>query len=154
MGWGAQDVWRSKRERNEATGGAEGRGLLGPKRGLNAAGYEGLNEVFRKQPFSVFIQSLRAFRLALFSWFGGSGVLFYLVCLVGLVGLVCFLFCFLKWKRVQWGCFFLFLLSWFVDFWSLEVTFSMILVSLGRLWTCLVPGGPGRRPCRNAPLHG
>ena len=29
----------------------------------------------------------------------------------------------------------------FVDFWSLEVTFSMLLVSLGRLWTCLVPGG-------------
>ena len=37
------------------------------------------------------IQSLRAFRLALFSWFGGSVVLFGLVCLVGLVGLVCFL---------------------------------------------------------------
>ena len=32
-------------------------------------------------------------------------------------------------------------LCFFVDFWSLEVTFSMILVSLGRLWTCLVPGG-------------
>ena len=28
-----------------------------------------------------------------------------------------------------------------MDFWSLEVTFSVILVSLGRLWTCLVPGG-------------
>ena len=32
-------------------------------------------------------------------------------------------------------------LCFFVDFWSLEVTFSMILVSLGRLWTCLVPRG-------------
>ena len=28
-----------------------------------------------------------------------------------------------------------------MDFWSLEVTFSEILVSLGRLWTCLVPRG-------------
>ena len=28
-----------------------------------------------------------------------------------------------------------------MDFWSLEVTVSEILVSLGRLWTCLVPGG-------------
>ena len=36
---------------------------------------------------------------------------------------------------------FIIFLSCFVDIWSLEVTFSMILVSLGRLWTCLVPGG-------------
>ena len=36
----------------------------------------------------IFIQSLRAFRLALLSWFGGSVVLFGLVCLVGLVGLL------------------------------------------------------------------
>ena len=28
-----------------------------------------------------------------------------------------------------------------MDFWSLEVTFGEILVSLGRLWTRLVPGG-------------
>ena len=34
-----------------------------------------------------------------------------------------------------------FVLCFFMDFWSLEVTFSEILVSLGRLWTCLVPGG-------------
>ena len=27
-----------------------------------------------------------------------------------------------------------------MDFWSLEVTFGEMLVSLGRLWTCLVPG--------------
>ena len=34
-----------------------------------------------------------------------------------------------------------FFLCFFVDFWSLEVTFSMNLVSLDRLWTGLVPGG-------------
>jgi len=34
-----------------------------------------------------------------------------------------------------------FILCFFTDFWSLEVTFGEILVSLGRLWTCLVPGG-------------
>ena len=28
-----------------------------------------------------------------------------------------------------------------MDVWSLEVTLSVILVSLGRLWTCLVPRG-------------
>ena len=41
----------------------------------------------------------------------------------------------------SWGsfdCQFLFL---FWDFWRLEVTFSEMLVSLGRLWTRLVPGG-------------
>ena len=91
--------------------------------------------------FIVVIQSLQAFRLALFSWFGGSGVLFCLVCLVGLVGLVCFLFCFLKLKRVQCGWCFPLVLCFFVDCWSLEVTFSVILVSLARIWTCLVPGG-------------
>ena len=89
----------------------------------------------------MFVQSLRAFRLALFSWFGGSGVLFYLVGLVGLVGLVCFLFSFLKWKRVQCGCLFFIFLCFFIDFWSLEVTFSLILVSVELLWMRLVPGG-------------
>ena len=28
-----------------------------------------------------------------------------------------------------------------MELWSLEVTFSEMLVSLGRLWTCLVPRG-------------
>ena len=41
-----------------------------------------------------------------------------------------------------------------MDFWSLEVTFGEMLVSLGRLWTRLVPGGgPGRRCWRNSPLQ-
>ena len=31
--------------------------------------------------------------------------------------------------------------SFFMDFWSFEVTFSDILVSWGRLSTCLVPWG-------------
>ena len=39
------------------------------------------------------------------------------------------------------GVLFLIVLCLFVDCWSLEVTVSMILVSLGRLWTCLVSGG-------------
>ena len=39
------------------------------------------------------------------------------------------------------GVFVSFVCVCFVDFWSLGVTFSVILVSLGRLWTCLVPGG-------------
>ena len=43
--------------------------------------------------------------------------------------------------------FFTFVDVFFMDVWSLEVTFSEILVSLGRLWTCLVPGG-----CREAML--
>ena len=60
-------------------------------------------------------------------WSGGSGLFL--------------LLCFLKWKRVQCGCLFLICLSLFVNCWSLEVTCSVILVSLGRLWTRLVPGG-------------
>ena len=39
------------------------------------------------------------------------------------------------------GVFFHVVWSFFMDVWSLEVTFGEILVSLGRLWTCLVPGG-------------
>ena len=37
-----------------------------------------------------------------------------------------------------WECFFN---DFGMDCWSLEVTFSVILVSLGCLWTRLVPGG-------------
>ena len=90
----------------------------------------------------LFIQSLRAFCLALFSWFGGSGVLCGLVCLVGLVGLVWFC-CLFFWngKGSGGGCYFHISWSFFMDVWSLEVTFGEMLVSLGRLWTCLVPGG-------------
>ena len=47
--------------------------------------------------------------------------------------------------------FYIILLCFFVDFWSLEVTFSVILVSFGRLWTCLVPGGSRDRSCRINP---
>ena len=74
-------------------------------------------------------------------------------CLVGLVGLVscvvwcvwlvwwvCFCFVFLNAKGSDVGVF-SHVLCFFMDFWSLEVTFGEILVSLGRLWTCLVPGG-------------
>ena len=59
-------------------------------------------------------------------WFGGSGFLF--------------LFVFLKWKRIQQVVFHM-CWSLFMDFWSLEITFGEIFVSLGRLWTRLVPGG-------------
>ena len=78
-------------------------------------------------------------------------------CLVGWVGLVsCVVWCvWLVWwvcffvffsifemeKDPVRGCFFHIVWSCFMDFWSLEVTFGEILVSLGRLWTCLVPGG-------------
>ena len=77
-------------------------------------------------------------------------------CLVGLVGLVsCFVWCvwlvwwvwfvflffFLMEKDPIWVFFFHIVLCFFVVCWSLEVTVSVILVSLGRLWTCLVPGG-------------
>ena len=59
-------------------------------------------------------------------WSGGSGLFFVL---------------FFEMEKGPMWMFFLIVLSCFVDFWSLEVTFSVILVSLGRLWTRLVPGG-------------
>ena len=43
----------------------------------------------------------------------------------------------------------------FIDFWSLEVTFFDILVSRGRLSTCLVPwGGLGCQTLSVTPIHG
>ena len=39
------------------------------------------------------------------------------------------------------GHFFINFAVFFIDFWSLEVTFSDIFVSRGRLSTCLVPWG-------------
>ena len=57
-------------------------------------------------------------------WFGGS---------------VFVLFCFNA-KGSDVGVF-SHVLCFFMDCWSLEVTFGEILVSLGRLWTRLVPGG-------------
>jgi len=82
----------------------------------------------------------------LFGWLGGSSVLMFfgsLVGLFGLVGLVVWLglFCFVLWKMMRRGSAFHMFLKFLVDFGSLEVTFSEILVSLGRLWTCLVPRG-------------
>ena len=58
-------------------------------------------------------------------WFGGSGLFF-----------VCF---FKMEKDPMWLI--VSPLFFFMDCWSSEVTFSVMLVSLGRLWTCLVPGG-------------
>ena len=77
--------------------------------------------------------------------FGFVGLLscFVLVCLVGVVGLFFCCFFSLLEKDPMW-VFFSYVFRFFMDVWSLEVTFSVILVSLGRLWTCLVPGGgPG-----------
>ena len=58
----------------------------------------------------------------------------------GWCGGVVFYGFFLYLKRILRGCV-VFIFFGFMDFWSLEVTFSVILVSLGRLWTRLVPGG-------------
>ena len=83
------------------------------------------------------------FLLGVSGWLGGSGVLFCLVGLVGLVCLVSFLLFLFNGKGSHVGVFFFshFFEVFFMDFWSLEVTFGEILVPLGRLWTCLVPGG-------------
>ena len=60
-------------------------------------------------------------------WFGGSGLFLFV--------------CFFEMEKDPVGPVFHLFGRLFMDFWSLEVTFGEILVSLGRLWTCLVPGG-------------
>ena len=76
-------------------------------------------------------------------------------CLFGFVGLLpilcfsgsgwrggfVFYWFFFTWKGSYVGGVFSFCFGFFMVFGSSEVTFSVILVSLGRLWTRLVPGG-------------
>ena len=76
----------------------------------------------------------------MFVWFRGSAVLFCFGVSGWCGGFVFYCF-FFTWKGSYGGVFFSYLFCFFMDVWSLEVTFSVILVSLGRLWTRLVPGG-------------
>ena len=102
----------------------------------------------------MIIQSLRAFRLALFSWFGGSGVLCGLVCLVGLVGLVCFFCLFFEMEKDPIGDVFSHFLKFFHGFLELRGHFFGDFGVLGSSLDAFgARGGPGSRCCRNTPLH-
>ena len=128
------------------SGVARGRpgGMRGAAGGLNSltesdkSCYGDLHHALAPRKRGRRIQSLRAFRLA--DFYVNVSCFVWCVWLVWWVWLVCCFFWSLLKKNPR-GSFFHIFWSCLMDFWSLEVTFSDILVSLGRLSTCLVPRG-------------